>query len=245
MRVLRDQFDEWAKFTGGKLSGRQWLLAKWEVFEGIDWPPEKIELMLMILSSRLNLKPGHILADVGCGGGWILQALLPQAGYAFGVDFSAQMLANARQVVPFSRLVQGDIGALPLRGESVDRLLCYFVLVNMMDDGLVERALLELTRVLKPGGIALVGQLPDASGSSDYNAAKAAYMDYCQHTFPVGASYRDVERMPQKLFDMPRLEAFLQARGIAYHMEPSFNPFYRPGEPSTVWWRKDLVIEKR
>jgi hypothetical protein len=36
----------------------------------------------------------------------------------------------------------------------------------------------------------------------------------------------------------------LDGAGLRHEIRPSFNPFYRPGEPETVRWRFDLVIFK-
>lgn len=241
---LRSAFNEWGKFTGGRFVDRQWLLAKWEVCEGVVWPPEKIDGMLGLISKRMDLDLNHFMVDLGCGGGWMLKALAPDTGYAVGLDFSLQMIGNAVKVEAGDALVQGEIGRLPFKTASVDRALCYFVLINMMDDEVVERSILDMFRLLKPGGKLLIGQLPDKALSADYDRAKAGYLDYCRSTYALGEDFRDINRMPQKLFDVPRLVAFLNGQKIVFNKLPSFNPFFRPGEPLTVEWRFDLLLEK-
>ena len=242
---LRTLFEDWAQFTGKRFSDRQWLLAKWEVVDGVVWSREKIEVMMKTVIRYLDLKPEHSLADLGCGGGWILDMLAAKTSYSLGVDFSWNMLSNAGSLIPPKRLVQGEIGRLPLKEGAFDRVLCYFVLINMMDDNAVERSLLDMFRVVKKGGRVVVGQMPDRAGSPDYDLAKGEYFDYCAEVFPVGVNHRDILRAPQKLFDKGKLEAFLKKEGVPYRIEPSFNPFYRPGAPETVKWRFDLVLEKR
>ena len=174
----------------------------------------------------------------------MLKGLTPDSGYAVGLDFSAQMLHNAVRIDAGDALVQGEIGRLPFKAGSFDRMLCCFVLINMMEDEVVERSILDMFRLLKPGGKLLIGQLPDKAGSPDYDSAKGAYLDFCRRTYDLGEDLRDVNRMPQKLFDVPVLTSFLEKNGIGFRKLPSFNPFYRPGESPTVEWRFDLLLEK-
>jgi len=241
---LKGQFEDWAEFTGGKFSDRQWLLAKWEVSDGIVWPTEKVAVMMRTIQDGLDLNRSHSLADLGCGGGWILAKLSPQVRTAVGLDFSWNMLQNAFGFIPRERLVQGAIGSLPFRSETFDRALCYFVLINMLDDDDVEQSILDMLRIVKKGGRLLVGQLPDKAGSPDYDRAKTEYFDYCRKHYESGTSLRDKNRVAQKLFDIPVLKAFLSRAGVRYEIRPSFNPFYRPGAPQTVSWRFDLVVFK-
>ena len=241
---LRDAFNEWGKFTDGRFAGRQWLLAKWEVCEGIVWPAAKIDLMMDLIGERLAPGLNDVFVDMGCGGGWMLKRFAPDTGFAVGLDFSAEMLWNAAVAKAGDVLLQGEIGRLPFKAASVDRGLCYFVLINMMEDRHVEACILDMVRVLKKGGRLLIGQLPDAGLSAMYDQSKASYMEYCRTEYSLGEDLRDINRMPQKLFDVPRLLAFLDRQGIAYTKLPSFNPFYRPGEPVTVEWRFDLLLER-
>jgi|GEM_PF-1691629 len=241
---LRSAFNEWGHFTDGRFADRQWLLAKWEVCEGVVWPQVKIDLMLGLIAERLDLGLNDYFVDCGCGGGWILKNLGPHAGYAIGLDFSGEMIGNAVTIDAGDVLLQGEIGRLPFKTGSLDKALCYFVLINMMDDTYVQRSILDMMRVLKPGGLLLIGQLPDRAGSQAYDTAKAAYLEFCRQTYDLGKDLREVGRMPQKLFDVPGLLAFLDREAIVYQKMPSFNPFYRPGEPVTVDWRFDLLLKK-
>ncbi|MBF0122288.1 MAG: class I SAM-dependent methyltransferase [Candidatus Omnitrophica bacterium] len=241
---LKKIFEEWTGFTENKFSDRQWLLAKWEVSEGVVWPKAKIDVMIKTILQRLDLRFDHTLIDLGCGGGWILDLLSGRVQSAVGLDFSWGMIQNAAVLVPRNRLIQGAIGELPFKDGTFDRILCYFVLINVLDDTDVERFLVDMFRVLKPGGRLLVGQMPDRAGSKDYDSAKVEYFDYCRSHYQLGDCLRDQNRIPQKLFDVLRLRAFLDSQKIRYEICPSFNPFYRPGEPETVTWRFDLVLYK-
>jgi ubiquinone/menaquinone biosynthesis C-methylase UbiE len=241
---LKTLFDGWMAHARTRYAEKQWLLSKWEVCEGVDWPRDKVETMIATIIAGLDLKKTDSLADLGCGGAWIMKILEPYAGQTVGLDFCRDMLVNARLSHPQGRLVQGAIGSLPFKEGTFDKALSYFVFLNFMDDVFVESALVDVWRVVKRGGRALIGQLPDRDRSKDYDAEKKAYLDYCAKAYTVGSSNRDIQRAPQKLFDVPEIRALLERRGIRYEMQPSFNPFYRPGIAPTVTWRFDLVLYK-
>lgn len=242
---LKALFDGWGRSVKKDYAQRQWLLSKWETVEGIVWPDEKISRMLTHIEEGLQICPGDRLADLGCGGGWIAQGLARRrAGKIIALDFSRPMLENAKEAGVAAPLVCGAIGQLPFQTESVERALSYFVFLNFMDDGFVGRALLDVHRILKKGGRALIGQLPDKTRSADYDRAKAAYLEFCRKTFPLGKSNREIYQAPQKLFDQAWLQEFLYHQRVEYELRDSFNPFDRPGEPLTVKWRFDLILKK-
>ncbi|HOW36127.1 MAG TPA: methyltransferase domain-containing protein [Candidatus Omnitrophota bacterium] len=240
---LKEIFDHWARRTRGRYKDKQWLLSKWEIFEGVEWPKEKVDLMTRHIARGLNIGKSDVLLDLGCGGGWIAGALRPYAKKIFGVDISREMLFLAQEVCGRGSFVCGQAAGIPLKSESVDRVLSYFVFINIEDDWYIQQSLLEIVRVLKKGGRALLGQLPDRNGSARYDNAKGDYLRYCEGAFKIGKNIREKESPLIKLFDRNQLAGFLDKQNIRYQFRDSFNPFYRPGEPETVDWRFDLILE--
>lgn len=105
-----------------------------------------------MLTARLPREPSHI-ADLGCGTN-SLTVLLAEEGHAVtGVDFSVQMLAQARaKPVRGSgalRLILGDAGWPPLRAGAFDAVVCRRVLWALTD---VDAALQRWATLLRPGG---------------------------------------------------------------------------------------------
>ena len=241
---LKKLFESWGQTAKSAYIDQQWLLSKWEVVEGVVWPQEKIDLMTKTIVDGLQLKKTDSLADIGCGGGWILKQLKPFTRHIVGLDFSQSMLGKAKQFCPDDDFVCGEIGRLPFGDEVFDHGLSYFVFLNFLDDAFVEKGLLDALRTIKKGGKLLVGQLPDQSKSKLYDHAKGEYWKYCEKRFRLGESHRDICRAPQKLFDVQKLRSFLEREKIDYELRPSFNPFYRPGVEPTVEWRFDLVLKK-
>lgn len=100
-------------------------------------------------------RPLRIL-DAGCGTGGMLDLFRtwPDAE-AVGVDLSPEALRFSRGR-GHSRLVGGDLNCLPFRSDSFDVVTALDVIEHVADD---DRAVAELTRVLRPGGI-LVASVP-------------------------------------------------------------------------------------
>jgi len=93
---------------------------------------------------------GEVL-EVGCGTGLILQRLSRLASRAVGVDISPGMLEKAR--ARGLEVYEGSATALPFDDASFDVTCAFKVLPHVPD---LKRALAEMARVTRPGGILLV-----------------------------------------------------------------------------------------
>jgi SAM-dependent methyltransferase len=92
------------------------------------------------------------ILEVGCGYGWISQALWEAANIEWtGVDLSAEMVGRLRAAYPGrgSRTLLVDARRLPFRDGEFDKVLCTGVLMHISDNATAVR---ELIRVLRPGG---------------------------------------------------------------------------------------------
>jgi ubiquinone/menaquinone biosynthesis C-methylase UbiE len=104
-----------------------------------------------------SLQAGQDLLDVGCGPGTITLDLaeLVAPGRVVGVDASVEVLAQADELrrsraVPNAEFRAGDVYGLDLPDASFDVVHAHQVLQHLTDP---VTALVEMRRVLRPGGI--------------------------------------------------------------------------------------------
>ena len=101
------------------------------------------------------------VGDLGCGTGQMTAALAPFVQHVIAIDGSAAMLQAAKKRLHgFSNveLRRGDLEALPIDDQRLDAATLTLVLHHLPEP---ERALREVSRVLKPGGrVLIVDMLP-------------------------------------------------------------------------------------
>lgn len=123
------------------------------------------EPSLVALVPLLRSVDARRVLDLGCGGGRHLMYLHAQGFEPVGVDFASTALRTAGQVMDLSsmpkRLVRADMLSLPLCSRSFSAAISYNVIYHgAIDD--VRRALHDIHRVLRPGGVARMNFLADS-----------------------------------------------------------------------------------
>ncbi len=108
------------------------------------------------------VEPGLVVADVGCGTGYLSRVLVRVAARVIAIDHSAAMLARARENLAANaasvEFRQGELDRLPLADGEVDAVFASLVLHHVPD---LFAALREMRRALKPGGrLVLTDLLP-------------------------------------------------------------------------------------
>lgn len=105
----------------------------------------------------LDLPPAARVLDVGCGNGGLsftLARLRPDLQIT-GIDPEANALESAAQAAAENgwvllRFEQGDAHQLTYEDSCFDMVMCQTVLTHVRD---AEKVIIEMTRVLKPGGV--------------------------------------------------------------------------------------------
>lgn len=100
-----------------------------------------------------------VVADLGCGTGYLSAELAPHVARVIGVDDSPAMLKAARRrTAAFGNveLVKGDLAAVPVADAACDAALLVLGLGYVADP---QAVVAELARVLKPGGRGVVVDL--------------------------------------------------------------------------------------
>jgi SAM-dependent methyltransferase len=135
----------------------------------------------------VGIADGERLLDVGCGTGSLTftAAALTRRSEIVGIDRSTSFIEYARSQANDPRLTFeiGDALGLPYADGSFDRCLCLLVIQLIPD---VRRALSEMRRVTKPGGIVAA-----SVWDRDNNELHTVFWDSAGEIDPAGREARD------------------------------------------------------
>lgn len=111
-----------------------------------------------IVPDFVHYRDGDRVVDVGCGPGLALERLAARSAplTLVGLDRSLGMAQEARARDDIVHAAVGDAIHLPMRSASVDVALAMHMLYHVSDPA---SAVVELRRVLRPGGTAVVSTL--------------------------------------------------------------------------------------
>jgi SAM-dependent methyltransferase len=99
---------------------------------------------------------GGLVADVGCGPGYVTRHLNDLGVKAFGIDLSPAMVAIARRDHPDLRFEVGTMTDLDLATDSVTGVLAFWSVIHVPDQS-VPGVFAEFSRVMRPESPVLVG----------------------------------------------------------------------------------------
>jgi ubiquinone/menaquinone biosynthesis C-methylase UbiE len=115
------------------------------------------------IKTLLQLKYSDCLLDVCCGNGIVTKSLSKHCKSTEGIDFSPQLIKNAKLSNSSSTIKYsvGDATRLAEHTEKkFDKIVLYFSFQYFSyDDGL--KVVSEMKKLLKPNGIILLGDIPD------------------------------------------------------------------------------------
>ncbi len=134
------------------------MITKEEIARGYDAITEKVIMTDRFYEDCLGMlsRYGGKILDVGCGQGLLLKKIGQRAAAGsqlFGLDISPKLVGMARENNPGATIEVGDAEAMPYPDGEFDIVCMTEALEHMLDYG---RALAEIHRVLKPGGIFIV-----------------------------------------------------------------------------------------
>ena len=129
-------------------------------------------MLLTVDLTRLELRPGDLVLDAGCGEGRHCFGALERGARVVGVDLDRASLRKASGALRFrahelgrlGAVLRGDTFRLPFRDASFDRVICSEVMEHVHD---YRGAARELARVVRPGGTLAV-TIPTATSEHLY-----------------------------------------------------------------------------
>jgi ArsR family transcriptional regulator len=156
---------------------------------------------------RRRLPECGVVADLGCGPGELLAALVSKAGRLIGVDNSPRMLALAGERFagnPKVGLRIGELNHLPMRDWEADCAVLSMVLHHVPNP---KEALVEAGRVLKLGGSLIVAEF-------DRHELESMRSDYGDHRLGFERAALTA-LLEQARFKVVKAEAFPVNRGLS------------------------------
>jgi ubiquinone/menaquinone biosynthesis C-methylase UbiE len=135
---------------------KEWNVIRSEYFE------ERLKYKLLSLH---NIKD-KIVADLGCGTGFVSLALANEANMVFSVDNSVNMLKELKTTAVKRDLknvypIKSSLDDLALFDESLDGVYINMALHHIKD---AEKAVQEMGRVLKSGGTVVISDVMEHNG---------------------------------------------------------------------------------
>ena len=114
-------------------------------------------MLLTVDLERLDVGPGQLVLDAGCGEGRHCFGMLERGARVIGLDldFESMRLASkalrkrAREICSLGEMTRGNAFALPFEDATFDRVICSEVMEHVHD---YRAAAAELARVTRPGG---------------------------------------------------------------------------------------------
>lgn len=168
------------------------------------------------VASAAGIRLGSQVLDVGCGTGVLTREAARRAGptgSVTGLDLAPGMLEVARRQLPTVTWVQGSADHLPFADATFDQVVSQFALMFFPER---ERALQEMQRVLRPGGVLAVAVWDTLETMPAY-ADEVSLLERL-----AGKRAADALRAPFVLGDRRELTRLAQSAGIQVLRVESF-----------------------
>ena len=168
MKIIKQKFWEWVWAARGKHPNEMIASGR---------PPEEayMDAIGPDIIGKLGLAATDDLLDIGCGGGYFLKAVRPLVNSVTATDKILSMVERAKKNLaefPDIEIFQSDADKIQKKDASYDKILCYSVIQYFMDNAYLAGFFKEIHRLLKPGGRALIADIPDKSKFSMEQASR-------------------------------------------------------------------------
>lgn len=181
------------------------------------WSKLEDEFVAALIRSMITDSNIHV-SDFGCGtgfGGRVVKQCAARAHYT-GIDISSRMLEIAESSVKMAqaRFLNRTMANVPeIQSKSQDMVLCLFTALSFVE--FPNAAILEMARVLKPGGQLLISAL------SRYSLSRAIKGSFARTAYY--STRNEVDEQPPlahfissaQLENMARMAGLLSAKALA------------------------------
>jgi demethylmenaquinone methyltransferase/2-methoxy-6-polyprenyl-1,4-benzoquinol methylase len=177
----------------------------------------------------LDPQPGQVYLDVGCGTGDVSLAIAERshASRVIGIDPSEGMMRIGIEKIARKGLqenismLQGDVLNLQFPDQTFDGAIAAFCIRNVVDR---KRALSEIHRVIRPGGLFVILELIEPDGP----VMKPLFRLYSKVVMPIitglMSSVPAYRYLSDSMADFPRPQAWMQLMSQAGFSETGSRP---------------------
>lgn len=153
----RERLQHWRGSYAETAEAPSWLTAhQW------NYGPDVAMQTALDVRRKLRLEPGDRLLEIGAGTGAFMEAVLHPCQKGVGFDFCPDLVQSAGKFgIDCHRIKVGvaEASRIPVSSSSFDCVLCYSVVHYFPDDAYVRATIAEMLRVVRPGGVVLLGDV--------------------------------------------------------------------------------------
>ncbi len=124
--------------------------------------------------NKINIKPGMMVLDIGCGIGTYTKRFVEMGCEVVGVDIDPKLLDIAKERVPQARFIESSVYALPFKSEQFDLVFSMATFEYIKNS---QAAYYEMKRIAKHGGQIFVGTINANSSWGKCNKTKKLFSD--------------------------------------------------------------------
>jgi len=127
------------------------------------------EELIFSIIEKLKITISDEVLDVGCGAGVITTPLSAYVGKIIGVDAAPSMI---QYLPPRIEKCIAEANKLPFKNNSFDKVLCHSVFQYFPNLKYAEKAIIEMFRVCRKGGMIYIMDIPDEDKREAYLRVK-------------------------------------------------------------------------
>ena len=184
----------------------------------------KWEITLDIVSQQLELQPDDTLLDLCCGNGLFTAAFGSSIAGVVAVDISPVLTGRlAARGLPNVRVLTSDMRDAEFAQQSFSKVLWYAG-IQYIDESDIVAMLRRIGGWMKPGGILMIGDIPDRAKLWDYfndDTRRAAYFDGLEQRKPIIGSWLDATWLECLCLN----SGFVAAKALPQHEELIYADF--------------------
>ena len=164
---------------------------------------ESWEFTVSDVASQLALSDSDTLLDLCCGNGLFSSAFSSQVAKIEAVDISAPLIERlSSRALSNVHAVVNDIRYVDFKDQSFSKELWYAG-IQYIDEGDIIKMIRKIRRWMKPGGILMIGDIPDRKKLWKYfdsTARQDNYFDSLEGREPIIGTWLDAEWIEKLCF---------------------------------------------